>query len=67
MFMVRAPAAMSRALLSDRPHTGFVYDISSGQISDLSISPSPSGFPLQNPPASAVKRHVDSVEQDHNH
>ena len=65
--MVCAPAAMSCDLSSDRPHTGFVYDISSGQLSDLGVSPGPSDFPLQNPPTSAVKRHVDSVEQDHNH
>jgi len=44
---------------------GFVYDISNGQISDLSISVGPPGLPLQSPPTSAVKRHVDSIEHDH--
>lgn len=65
--MVRASAAMFRVLSSDRPHTGLVYDISTGQVTDLSVSAGPPGLPLQTPPAPAVKRHVDSIEQDHQH
>ena len=45
--------------------TGFVYDISNGQISDLGVSAGPPGFPLQSPPKSLVKRHVDSIEDGH--
>ena len=63
--MVCASAAVFRVHSSDRPYSGFVYDISNGEISDLSISVGPLGFPLQNHPASAVKRHVDSIEHDH--
>lgn len=46
---------------------GFVYDISNGQISDLGISVGPPGFPLLDPPSAVVKRHVDSIEHDHQH
>lgn len=49
------------------PIAGFVYDISNGQISDLGISVGPPGFPPQAPPDAVVKRHVDSIEHDHQH
>jgi len=65
--MVCASAVMFPVLSPDRPHVGFVYDISNGQISDLGISAGPPGFTPQSPPASAVKRHVDSIEHDHQH
>lgn len=65
--MARASVIMFLVLSSDRLHTGFVYDISTGQVSDLGISAGPPGFPLQSPPPAVVKRHVDSIEHGHQH
>jgi len=67
-----SPAARKRAGGEGAPLKpvfvhGLVYDISNGQISDLGITAGPPGFPLQSPPASAVRRHVDSIEHDHDH
>lgn len=46
---------------------GFVYDISTGYVTDLQISSGPSGPVSQAPPQDAVKRAVDEHTRGHVH
>jgi carbonic anhydrase len=46
---------------------GFVYDISTGEVTDLGVSFGPHGATTQAPPQEAVKRAVDQQARAHTH
>jgi len=46
---------------------GFVYDIATGEISDLGVSTGPNGPTSEAPPPNAVKRAVDDLARGHVH
>lgn len=46
---------------------GFVYDISTGHVTDLGVSAGPNGPTSEAPPQDAIKRAIDQVTHDHSH
>lgn len=47
--------------------TGFVYDISTGDVTDLGVSVGPHGPTSEAPPQSAVKRAINNEARGHGH